>query len=143
LSAIEGLAVAWQQARSYLQCAGQEENMTITEIAKDFTELLNQGHHEDAAVKYNADDIVSYEAMEGPMAICRGKEAVKQKGQWWQENHEVHGGSVEGPYVNGDQFALRFKFDITPKATGERATMDEVGLYTVKDGKITEERFYY
>ena len=45
--------------------------------------------------------------------------------------------------VSGDQFALRFKFDITPKATGERATMDEVGLYTVKDGKITEERFYY
>ncbi|WP_348629610.1 SnoaL-like domain-containing protein [Mesorhizobium sp. WSM1497] len=33
--------------------------------------------------------------------------------------------------------------DITPKATGERVTMDEVGLYTVKNGKITEERFYY
>ncbi|WP_352865345.1 nuclear transport factor 2 family protein [Mesorhizobium sp. M0715] len=55
----------------------------------------------------------------------------------------MHGGSVEGPYVNGDQFAVRFKFDITPKATGERVTMDEVGLYTVKNGKITEERFYY
>ena len=49
--------------------------MTITEIAKDFTELLEQGHHEDAAEKYNADDIVSYEAMEGPMAICRGMAA--------------------------------------------------------------------
>ena len=117
--------------------------MTIAEIAKDFTELLQQGDHEGAAEKYNADDIVSYEAMEGPMAVAHGKEALKQKGQWWQENHEVHGGSVEGPYVNGDQFAVRFKFDITPKATGERVTMDEVGLYTVKDGKITEERFYY
>ncbi len=77
------------------------------------------------------------------MAVSHGKEALKQKGQWWQENHEVHGGSVEGPYVNGDQFAVRFKFDITPKATGERVTMDEVGVYTVKNGKITEERFYY
>jgi ketosteroid isomerase-like protein len=117
--------------------------MTTAEIAKDFTELLKQGDHEGAGEKYNADDIVSYEAMEGPMAVCNGKQAVKQKGQWWQENHEVHGGSVEGPYINGDQFAVRFKFDITPKATGERVTMDEVGLYTVKNGKITEERFYY
>jgi ketosteroid isomerase-like protein len=117
--------------------------MTTAEIAKDFTELLKQGDHEGAGEKYNADDIVSYEAMEGPMAVCNGKQAVKQKGQWWMENHEVHGGSVEGPYVNGDQFAVRFKFDITPKATGERVTMDEVGLYTVKNGKIAEERFYY
>ncbi|RUU80538.1 nuclear transport factor 2 family protein [Mesorhizobium sp. M7A.F.Ca.MR.362.00.0.0] len=117
--------------------------MTIAEIAKDFTELLKQGDNEAAAEKYNADDIVSLEAMAGPMAIANGKEALKQKGQWWQENNEVHGGSVEGPYVNGDQFAVRFKFDITPKATGERVTRDEVGLYTVKNGKITEERFYY
>ncbi|RWP67161.1 nuclear transport factor 2 family protein [Mesorhizobium sp.] len=117
--------------------------MTTAEMAKEFTELLKQGKNEAAAEKYNADDIVSYEAMEGPMAVCNGKEAVKQKGQWWEENNEVHGGSVEGPYVNGDQFAVRFKFDITPKATGERVSMDEVGLYTVKNGKIAEERFYY
>ena len=117
--------------------------MSITELAKDFTELLKQNDHEGAAAKYNADDIVSYEAMEGPMAVCNGKEAVQQKGEWWQANHEVHGGSVEGPYVNGDQFAVRITMDITPKATGERVTMDEVGLYTVKDGKIIEERFLY
>ena len=117
--------------------------MTIADIAKDFTEMLQQGDHLGAGEKYNADDVVSLEAMEGPMAIARGKEALKQKGEWWQANHEVHGGSVEGPYVNGDQFAVRFKFDITPKATGERVTMDEVCLYTVKNGKIAEERFYY
>jgi ketosteroid isomerase-like protein len=117
--------------------------MTTAELAKDFTDLLKQNDHEGAGEKYNADDIVSYEAMEGPMAVCNGKEAVKQKGDWWRENHEVHGGSVEGPYVNGDQFAVYFKMDITPKATGERVTMDEMGLYTVKDGKVVEERFYY
>ena len=117
--------------------------MTIAELAKDFTELLKKGDDEGAAERYNADDIVSYEAMEGPMAVCRGREAVKQKGDWWRENHEMHGVSVEGPFVNGDQFAVRFKLDVTPKATGERITMDEVGLYTVKGGKITEERFFY
>ena len=117
--------------------------MTTAELAKDFTELLKQGNDEAAAAKYNADDIVSYEAMEGPMAVCHGKEAVKQKGDWWRANHEVHGGSIDGPFVNGDQFAVRFKYDVTPKATSERVMMDEVGLYTVKDGKITEERFFH
>ena len=117
--------------------------MTIAELAKDFTELLKKGDDEGAAERYNADDIVSYEAMEGPMAICQGKDAVKQKGDWWRQNHELHGASVEGPFVNGDQFAVRFKYDVTPKATGERVTMDEVGLYTVKDGRIIEERFFY
>lgn len=117
--------------------------MSIAELAKDFTELLKRGDDEAAAKKYNADNIVSYEAQEGPMSVCRGIDAVKQKGDWWRANHEVHSASVEGPYVNGDQFALRFEFDITPKETGKRVSMDEVGLYTVKDGKITEERFFY
>jgi hypothetical protein len=117
--------------------------MTTADIARDFTELLKRGDHEGAAAKYNSDDIVSYEAMEGPMAVCEGKEAVRKKGQWWSENHEVHGGTVEGPYLNGDQFAVRITMDITPKDTRERTTMDEVCLYTVRDGKIVEERFYY
>ena len=117
--------------------------MNTSELAKDFTELLKQGNDEAAAAKYNADDIVSYEAMEGPMAVCHGKKGLKQKGDWWRDNHEVHSGSVEGPFVNGDQFAVRFKYEVTPKATGERVVMDEVGLYTVKGGKIAEERFFY
>jgi ketosteroid isomerase-like protein len=121
----------------------EETLMTTAELAKAFTDLLKQGDHEGAAAKYNADNIASYEAMEGPMAVCKGKDAVKQKNDWWFANHEVHGGSVEGPYVNGDQFALRFTMDITRKETGERVKMDEVGLYTVKDDKIVEERFYY
>ena len=117
--------------------------MTIAELAKDFTDFLKRGDDEAAAKKYNAGDIVSYEAMEGPMSVCRGEDAVRQKGDWWRANREVHGASVEGPFVNGDQFAVRFSYDITPKETGKRVTMDEFGLYTVKDGKITEERFFY
>ena len=68
---------------------------------------------------------------------------MRQKGEWWAANHEVHGGSAEGPFVHGDQFAIYLTMDITPKETGERMTMKEVCLYTVKDGKIVEERFFY
>ena len=55
-------------------------------------------------------------------------------------NHTVHKAEVEGPYVHGDQFVVRFKMDVTPKG-GKRMSLDEVGLYTVKNGKIVEERF--
>jgi hypothetical protein len=50
---------------------------------------------------------------------------------------------VDGTYVNGDQFVVRFKMDITRKASGQRMTIDEMADYTVKGGKIAEERFFY
>ena len=94
--------------------------MTTLELARDFTSMLKRHDHDGASAKYHADDIVSHEAMEGPMAVSRGKAAVKAKGEWWQANHEVHGGTVEGPYVNGDQFVVRFTLDITAKESGQR-----------------------
>ena len=33
--------------------------------------------------------------------------------------------------------------DVTPKMTGQRVSMVEVGVYTVEDGKIVREEFYY
>jgi ketosteroid isomerase-like protein len=117
--------------------------MTTLELAKDFVSMLKKREDEKAGAKYNADSIVSYEAMDGPMAVCKGKEATKQKGEWWRANHEVHGGTVEGPFVNGDQFVVRFTYDVTPKQTGKRMQMDEVGVYKVANGKIVEERFCY
>ena len=68
--------------------------MTTLELARDFTSILKRHDHDGAAAKYNADDIVSYEAMEGPMAVCRGKANVKAKGDWWQANQEVHTSTV-------------------------------------------------
>lgn len=116
--------------------------MTIETLARDFTALLKEGKFDQAAA-YNADDIASYENMPGPMAACHGKEAVKQKGEWWAANHEVHEFSAEGPYLNANQFAVQFYFDVTVKESGERRKMHEIGLYTVKGGKIAAERFFY
>ena len=117
--------------------------MTIQEIAADLVALCKAGKFDEAGEKYWADDVVSVEAMPGDMARLTGKDAARAKGEWWSANHEVHAFEVTGPFVNGDQFAVGFKMDLTPKATGERTTMDEVGLYTVRDGKIVEERFFY
>jgi len=116
--------------------------MTVTELAKSFTALCAEGKFEEAGAQYWSDTIVSLEPMDGPGARAEGRAAVDAKGEWWYSNHEVHSVKVEGPYVHADQFTVRFTMDVTPKG-GSRIQMDEHGLYTVKDGKIIEERFFY
>ena len=66
----------------------------------------------------------------------------RSRGEWWTKNNEIHSVEVDGPYVNGDQFVVHYKMDFTPKQDGGRQTVDEVGVYTVHDDKITEERFF-
>jgi len=62
------------------------------------------------------------------MARGAGKAALRGKGEWWTNAHEVHESKVQGPYVNGDQFAVRFTMDVTVKESGRRVSMDEIGL---------------
>ena len=50
---------------------------------------------------------------------------------------------MSGPYPHDDRFAVRFLYDVTDKPSGKRFTMDEVGLFTVVNGKITREEFFY
>jgi hypothetical protein len=117
--------------------------MTPREIAEDAVAMSKAGNLDGIGTKYWAADIVSIEDMEGPMARLEGRDAVRAKGAWWNGAHEVHGVETHGPFVNGDQFMVRWVMDVTQKESGNRITMDEVGLYTVKDGKIVEERFFY
>jgi ketosteroid isomerase-like protein len=38
---------------------------------------------------------------------------------------------------------VRFLYDATNKPSGKRMTMDEVGLFTIENGKIVREEFFY
>lgn len=119
--------------------------MTAKDIGAKLVELVKQGRNIDAINALYADDVVSVEAG-GPSGMdrtSRGKEAVLGKNKWWLENHDMHGASCEGPYPHDDRFAVRFSYDVTNKPSGQRFKMDEVGLFTVKDGKIAREEFFY
>jgi ketosteroid isomerase-like protein len=116
--------------------------MSTQSLAEDLVAMCRRGEFAQSGEKYWADDVVSLEPMPGEMATLRGKDAVRGKTEWWEANNEVHAVEVEGPYVYGDQFAVRFRMEMTPKG-GERTAMDEVAVYTVRDGKIAEERFFY
>src|ERR1700749_1223244 len=110
--------------------------MSTQDVANDLVKMWKAGEFKASGEKYWAEDVVSIEPMEGPMARIQGKADVIGKSEWWDNAHEVHSAEVEGPWFNGDQFAVRFTMDFTVKDSGERMTMSEIALYTIKDDKI-------
>ncbi len=119
--------------------------MTTIEIGKKLVELCNAGKNEEAMKTLYANDIVSVEAFSPPgqSPEAAGLEAVLAKSKWWAENHTIHSAKVEGPWPQGDRFVVRFTYDITQKQSGNRITMDEAALFTVKGDKIVREEFFY
>ena len=119
--------------------------MSVADVANGLVGLCRQGQFAEALDQYYSDDIVSIEPVGSPEMPARqeGIEAVRAKNQWWVDNHEIHEVIVEGPYVGETQFAVRFTMDVTAKHLGQRMKMTEMALYTVADGKISQEEFYY
>ncbi|MGH7602684.1 MAG: SnoaL-like domain-containing protein [Gemmatimonadaceae bacterium] len=114
-------------------------------VAEKLVELCRSGRNADAINTLYADDIVSVEPVGSPSmpAEMKGIDAIRGKNQWWSKNNEVHSAEVEGPFVADDKFAVRYGYETTNKPTGKRGRMDEVALYTVKNGKIVREQFFY
>ena len=120
--------------------------MSALEIGTKLVSLVNDGKSDEAVAQLYDEKIVSIEGQgtdEMP-ARMEGIEAIRGKHQWWYDNNEIHSTSAVGPFVGNrdDQFVVQFSMDVTPKG-GERSQMTEVGLFTVKDGKVVQEEFLY
>ena len=116
--------------------------MSTQDIAQDLVGLWRQNRFEEAGETYWADDVVSVEAF-GDEPDVRGKAQARAKGAAWNQTFRIDEVTVEGPYLHGDAFIVRFQMTTTNKASGEKASMDETALYRIKNGKIAEERFFY
>ena len=123
--------------------------MSVESVAREFVELCNQGKNFEVMEKMYAPDIVSVEASGVEVA---GKGPVIEKSRRWGAANEFHGEQVRGPFFDtadgaggraSGQFAVHFTFEVTPKSTGRRVALEEVGLYTVKDDQIIREQFFY
>jgi len=117
-------------------------------VGKRLVELCKEGKHVEAIDELYSPHIVSVEAGAAPGGSPKseGLAAVKGKNEWWAANHEVHKSDIAGPFPHLDRFVVRFTYDVTAKAgpmAGKRFPMDEAALYTVKDGKIVHEEFFY
>lgn len=119
--------------------------MSTAEIAKRYFELVKEHKNEECLTELFAKDATSVEAVAPPTGerTAKGLDAIRGKGKWWMENHTVHKAELFGPYPHDNRFTVRFLYDITNKPSGKRMTMDEVGLFTIENGKIVREEFFY
>ena len=118
--------------------------MTAHDIGKKYVALCKEGRREECLALFSQDAVsVEAAAPPGGERTTKGLDAMAAKGKWWAENNEVHKAELSGPYPHDDRFAVHFTFDITNKPSGQRRTMDEIGLFTVVDGRITREEFLY
>lgn len=113
---------------------------TPGEVGLDLVGMFNSGQLSEIEKKYWSPGIVSIEGMGMSWA---GRKAVEAKNSDWMSKHTLLGASAEGPFVGATGFAVKFRMDVEEKATGNRVAMEEVGVYTVRNGKIAVEEFMY
>ncbi len=117
--------------------------MTTKEVADKLVGYCRQGQFENAMKELYSPEIVSIEPDGAPMKEARGMEEVIAKSQHFMESvEEFHSNEVSDPVVADNFFSCSMKMDVTFKGMG-RMTMEEVCLYKVKDGKISEEQFFF
>jgi hypothetical protein len=116
--------------------------MNTEEVAKKVVELTRKQAWYDALDLYD-DNVVSVEAygMGGGSPETRGKDGVRGKVDWWVNAMEVHSFDASDPFVAHDRFVIEYEADVSDKKTNERTKMSEVGVYTVRNGKIVREEF--
>ena len=114
-------------------------------VAEELVAFCRAGRNMDAINTLYSPDIVSIESMgnEQMPREMKGIDAIRQKNKWWGENNEVHSSAVDGPFIGEDKFAVYYNYDVTFKPTGQRTPMEEMALYSVKDGKVVREQFFY
>lgn len=118
----------------------------LMETANSLLEHCRNGTEAEGLDTLYASDAVSVEAVDisGGGVETKGVEAIKGKHEWWGNAFEVHDSRVEGPYIHGkNRFGVIFELDATNKESGERSQMKEFAVYTVDNGKIVREEFFY
>ena len=119
---------------------------TTADVARAYTALLLAGEFAAAGERFWAADIKSIEPRDSPggcVAEAIGIHAARAKTARWFEAQRIDDLTIDGPFVTGNQFALFMDMMITNRASGNSQPFTEIAIFTVRDGRITEERFFY
>lgn len=112
------------------------------EVGTELVRMFNAGQFAEIEEKFWAPKVRSIEG-HGVALAWDGRKAVRAKNNEWMSTHRIHGASAEGPFVGATGFAVKFRMDVEDTANGQRMNMNEVGVYTIKNGKIVQEEFMY
>jgi hypothetical protein len=109
------------------------------EVGGALVAMFNAGKLAEIENNFWSPEIVSCEG--SAKLEWRGRPAVEAKNNWWLSENEILGATAEGPFVGATSFAVRFKMQVRAKASGTVSNFEEVGVYTVHNGKIVREEF--
>ena len=113
--------------------------MSIRENVQAVIDGTMRGEILETFEKYYAEDVVM---SENGVEDRVGKDENRKFEEMFVGNVEFHAASVGRVVVDGDQAAVEWVFEMTPKG-GERITQRQVAFQTWKDGKVVREVFYY
>jgi len=123
----------------------KSSSSSVTAVGEKLVEFCSRGENMKAIDSLYSEDIISIEAtdMPGMPQELSGIDAIREKNKQWDAENEVSSCDVHGPFTNGDSFAVHFKMAGKNRKSGKSFSAEEVGLYTVRDGKIVKEEFFY
>ena len=117
---------------------------TTQEIANRLVELCREGKNDQAVKELYAPTIVSIEPEGAPDRITTGLEAIAQKGKNFQARIEtVNSSTITDPIVADNIFSCGMLMNVNMKGVPVPIDMNEICVYTVADGKIVKEEFFY
>lgn len=118
--------------------------MTTQEVAKKLVAFCRVGNYEQAVRELYSPNIVSVEPQGVPDRIVHGIQGVAQKGAKFEGMLEkVNKSVISDPIVAGNHFSCSMLMNVQMKGAPVAIDMDEVCVYTVEDGKIVREEFFY
>ena len=115
------------------------------EVGRKYVALCKEGKFKACLDELFSKDAVSVEAWSPPGVerTTSGLPAIIVKGEKWERDHEVRSFELSGPFPSEQRFAVYFRFEVMHRPSQRTLQLEEVGLFTVEDGRIVREEFFY
>ena len=125
----------------------KKQIMTTSEVAAHYHEMANQRKFIEIQDTFYHEQVVCQEpekaASMGFPIFTNGLEAIKAKGIARRATIEtVHSYTCSEPLVAGEFFSVVLKQELTFKDK-PRTSLEEIGVFQVKEGKVVKEQFFY
>ncbi len=118
----------------------------LVKLGRKFVQAMRKRRgitHIDEVYAENAQSVEAVVPPGRDVRIAKGRDAIKAKREDWVATHNIQKLEADGPYVHPpNRFGVRYKAEVTQKATGRQMTLREVAIYTVEDGMIAREEFF-
>lgn len=118
--------------------------MTTQEVANRLVELCREAKFQQAIAELYSPEIISVEPEGVPNRIVQGLDAIAKKGEHFQSMLEkINSSVVTDPIVAENFFSCGMFMNVVMKGMPHAIDMDEVCVFTVRNGKVVKEEFFY